>query len=367
MKRTVSLFILSFVFLFSACEIAENDTENPDPIDENSDVEKMEIAGVYEMSYGPHALAVVGNYVYAARDNQIFVVNISDPANPMLENTITDLEANNAFKALHISGNILFAGCTESSSIYMLDVSNPADASIIGTFNDDIYEQVKLKPMAFFYKNGMLWASGSNGQAGMLVQFSENSADLTPQSYFLLSGTGNAAEGVWANSENVFISTADGNVYAFDSGDIAAGILSEYTFSNEAGHEHWGRTLLGNGNHLYWADWGAGFITLDISNPADLKSAALLTHSSFISQHPNAEGTNVYDLLLHNETGNIYLANGWSGLVEIDPASPADVLAFVDYKDNNYYCIEQYKNYVLLGDIAAGTTDVAGIKIIKVK
>ena len=361
-KYLLGLFLILFAL---SCEVVD---ETPDE-DEDPDVTEpgyMDIAGVFEMNYGPHDLAVSGKNVFACRDDKIYVIDLSDVKNPKQIAVFDDLEAGNGFSALCINNNILYAGCTSTATIYSINISTPTSLTIISKFSEEIYSGKKLSPYDLFYNNGTLWASGGNGSNGMLVQLSENNGALTYQKYYALSGTGNGAEGVWANNSNVFISTADGKVHAFNTSDISAGPTDNYIFSNEPGHEHWGRGIVGNGNRIYWADWGAGFVALDITNTSDLKSAALITHSSFKAQHPDAEGTNVYDVLIHKTNGKIYLANGWSGLVEVDPADPAKVSNYVDYKDDNYNCIEQYSDYVLVGDIAAGTTDVAGIKIIKI-
>lgn len=338
-----------------------------DPIiNDPTDAEIMDIVGSYEMSYGPHDLAVKDNFVFACRDDKIYVIDIQDVTLPVLVKTIDDLEAGNIFESLYISNNTLFAGCTATSSVYSFNITNPSSPVKISAFSDIIYSDKKFKPYDLFYAGTTLWASGSNGLNGMIVKFSDNGGVLTMTDYWVSSSTGNAGEGIWANAANAFMSTINGFVYSFVVGDIAAGPIGQYTFTNEAGHGHWGRSLAGYGNQLYWADWGAGFITVNISDAANLSADALITHSSFKTQFPDAEGTDVYDVLKHSKNGKIYLANGWSGLVEIDPSSPDQVVQWVDYKENLYYCIEQYENYVILGDNATGKTDVAGLKIIKV-
>ncbi|MGK0389116.1 MAG: hypothetical protein ACI94Y_001852 [Maribacter sp.] len=53
--------------------------------------------------------------------------------------------------------------------------------------------------------------------------------------------------------------------------------------------------------------------------------------------------------------------------MKIDTNSPSEVEDYMDLKDNMYRCIALHGDYVLVGDIAAGTTDVNGVKIIKEK
>ena len=326
--------------------------------------EKFEIVGKPELTSGPRDMAVSGDYIFVCLNDKIDIIDISNVNSPAMVATFDDLEAGNDFEALFIDGNILYAGCSQTSGVYAIDVSNPNSVFVSAKNIENVFSGNKLKALDLFADGDILWATGSNGTSGMLVKY--NSVTLEVIDYYLLTGSGNAGEGVWANSSYVFISTIDGHIYSFDKNNISQGFTGEYTFTNEPGHEHWGRSITGNGNNLYWADWGAGFITLDISDPKNMTAKAMITNSSFKNDFHDAEGTDVYDLLIHKKNGKIYLANGWSGIVEIDPSNSGHVASFKDYKENQYYCIEQYKNYVIVSDIVEGTSDMKGIKIIKV-
>lgn len=353
------VFILNIVLVLFSCD-NKIETEPQD----NNNTNKFDIVGKLEMTSGPHDLAVSGDYLFACINDKIDIIDISDVSSPTKVTSFDDLEAGNDFEALYIEGNTLFAACYQTSGVYAIDISNPNSVSISEKNINEVFAGTKLKALDLFADGNILWASGSNGTSGILVKY--NASTLEVLDYYQLSGSGNGAEGVWANSSNVFISTIDGHVYSFDKDNISGGYIGEYTFTNEPGHGHWGRSITGKDNKLFWADWGAGFITINISNPANLTADALITQSSFKNDFSDAEGTNVYDVLIHKKNGMIYLANGWSGLVEVDPSNPGHVASYKDYKDNQYYCIEQYKDYVIVGDIAEGTTDMKGIKIIKV-
>ncbi len=357
MRKILSIILSLFIFLYSC----DKETEKPEKPDKDKN---FEIVGGLEMTSGPHDLAVKGSNVFACRDDKIYIIDISDVKSPVQAAVFDDLEAGNNFEALYLSGNTLYAGCKQTSGVYAINVSNPTSPSISAKNLGEIYAGNKLKAFDVFAEGSTLWAAGSNGNSGLLVKF--KTSDLSVVDYYQLSGKGNAGEGVWTNSTHVFMSTVNGHIYAFNKSDISAGYVGDYTFTAEPGHEHWGRSIVGKGNQLYWADWGAGFITVNISDPKNLKADALITHSSYKKNHPKAEGTNVYDVLIHKKNGKIYAANGWSGLLEIDPKTPGKVANFVDYKENQYYCIEQYDDYVILGDIAGGISDYKGIKIIKV-
>lgn len=367
--KKLMLLLIPILFLLASCETVPEDSATTSP-DGNNDPgrEETNIAGVFEMNSGPHDLAIKGSFVYACRDDKIYVIDISKVANPTLVNTIDDLERNNIFECLCVEGNTLYAGCTSSSGVYAYDISDPANPKQAGKYITEIYSGNKMKVLSLYYGGGFLWAGGSNGQSGLIAKFNvSDNANIKLEEYNVLSGIGNGIEGIWANSSNAFISTANGHILSYNASNITSGNIGDYTFEAEAGHSHWGRTIVGYGTKLYWADWGAGLITLDISNPTDIKAAALITNSSYKAQEPDAEGTDVYDIALDSDAGKIYVANGWSGLLQIDVNYSDRVESYFDYKDNNYYCIKLSGNYVIVGDIAAGTTDVMGLKIIKVK
>lgn len=362
MKQFLFL-IFSFLAIVACTKTEVIEEEDPDV----TEFEIFDIVGQYNMNDGPHDLAIKGNYVFACRDDKIFVVDITDVTKPVLVKTIDDLENANIFESLLIEGNTLYAGCTSAGGVYVFDITNPVLPTIANKYVADIYSGNKIRPLKLFYTNNILWAAGSNGTYTMLVKYTTSGNTLTAASYWVSNQSGNGAGGVWANANNVFISTAKGYVYSFNASDITAGPLDSYTFSAEAGHEHWGKTLIGNGNKLYWADWGAGFITINITNPADLSADALITHSSYKTQHVDAEGTNVYDFVINTTTNKIFVANGWSGLLQIDMNSTDKVEKYIDYKDHQYYCIEQFGKYVVVGNISGGTSDYKGLKIIKVQ
>jgi len=350
------LLLITIVMILFSCK--------KEDINESDNANKFDIVGSLEMSSGPRDLAVKDHYVFAAIYDKIDVIDISDVTNPQKIASFDDLSEGNDFQCLYRQGNVLFAGCTQTAGVYALDISNPNDITILHKNLNDIFAGNKLSAFDVFADDNFLWASGSNGTSGMIVKYDKNTLQMLD--YYLLSDSGNAGEGVWANSSNVFMSTINGHVYSFDKNNLSQGFIDDFTFTNQSGHEHWGRSIVGQNNKLYWADWGAGFVTLDISNPTNITADAFITQSSFLQDFPDAEGTDVYDVLIHNKNGKIYLANGWSGIVEIDPANSGHVASFKDYKYNQYYCIEQYDDYVVVSDIVGGPGDIKGIKIIKV-
>ena len=353
MNKKALVFIIP-VFIaayFVGGKISDKSNKNP---------KKFDIVGSLEMSSGPKDLAVKDNYLFACIGDKIEVIDISDVTKPKTIASFNDLSESNDFQSLYRQGNVLYAGCTRAGGVYALDISNPQKIKILYK-NLNKVDGFKSNAYDLFADDQFLWASGS----GMLVKYDKNT--LKALDYNIIQGSGNTGEGVWANATNVFMSTTNGHVYSFDKNDLSKGIIGDFSFTNEPGHKHWGRSVVGKNNKLYWADWGAGFVTLDVTQPEKPKPLAIITQSSFKQDFPKAEGTDVYDVLIHHQTGKIYLANGWSGVVEIDPANPGHVASYKDFKYKHFYCIEQYKNYIITSDIAGGrNNEMKGIDIIKV-
>lgn len=371
MKDVFGMLVMATVigFSFTACEKAEEDDETEDLIEdkEQQGGDMFDVAGVYEMDYGPYDIAMKDDYVFACRDDKIYVIDVSNVSDPEKVATYDDVERSNKFEALLVSGNTLYAGCTQSTGVYAIDVSSPSAPVLSGKYIDTIYSGNSLKALSLFVNGTTLYAGGSNGTGALLVKFDVSGASsISVQDYWQSTGSGNAIGGVWANSSYVFASTADGYILSFPVSGFGDEPAGEYTFQAEAGHEHWGRTIVGSGNTLYWADWGAGVAAIDISDPTNMSVLSIITHSTYTEQHSDAEGTNAYDLVIDEANSDIYVANGWSGLLKISTDEASRVEAFVDYKDHQYRCIALYGNYVIVGDIAAGTTDVKGLKIIKI-
>lgn len=368
MKFTSYIFCTFLVFTIFSCE-----KEPQDPVDDDDNpvpAQVFDLVGQLQLTDGPHDLIVSGNYVFACRNDIISVIDISNVAAPVLLTQINDLTQTNNFECLVMgNNNILYAGCTSVGGVYMIDVSNPASPQILDKYNSDIYTGTKVSPYKLAFVNNTLWVGGGNGTNGLLVKYNVlSSSSLSVNSYWLSGGSGTGLGGLWVNATHVYVATSNGFVYSFNASDIAAGPLDSFTFTNEAGHEHWGKTLVGNGNNLYWADWGAGFVNINISNPADLTLNTVLTHSAFKSQFPDAEGTDVYDVAIHPVSGKIFLANGWSGLVRIDPSAAATVEDYVDYQYHQNYCLDLYQDYAIMGNISGGISGTEkGIKIIKIQ
>ena len=125
MKIYKIVFVISLVFFLFSCD-NKIETERQ----ENDNTNKFDIVAKLEMISGPHDLAVSGDYLFACINDKIDIIDISNINSPSKIVIFDDLEAGNDFEALFTDGNILYAGCTQTSGVYAIDISNPSSVSI---------------------------------------------------------------------------------------------------------------------------------------------------------------------------------------------------------------------------------------------
>lgn len=321
------------------------------------------VVGQYSMS-APDALAVKDNVVYAARDGFIHVVNLFNPYYPGLILTL-DGEAADApdFRALYVDGNRLYAGSGSSpQGVYIYDITVPEVPILLGSYRRSEAAS-NIAVMAIYASGSHCYIAGSDGTRGRLARLDvSNPSNITAQAYVTLGNSGNAFGGLWANGAAVFADTADGHLYAFATNnlvtlDVFSNGVDYYPIS---GHEAWGYELTGDGSTLYWCNWGAGLLTMNISNPSNLVMLDRIGH--------DAGSDSVYAVVKNGTT--LYAAYYWGGLLVVNGANPSALTEITRYD----YDYRAYRDIVLLGDYAVCSDqggslgdNVPGLDIIRIK
>nr|HPM76859.1 hypothetical protein [bacterium] len=107
-------------------------------------------------------------------------------------------------------------------------------------------------------------------------------------------------------------------------------VLNEYFNPGTAGFEPWGQDVKLDGDTLFFSDWGAGLITVDVSDPAAMAELDVLqTADGFYGAYKAGAltigGTAYTDVWA--------AADSWGGLVLVDAADPADLQQIGDALD----------------------------------
>jgi hypothetical protein len=361
MKKGI-LYLFTSLTIFSCTSTDEEETPlNSDPQTSNLVSEKgyLEYMGGIQMEDGPTDLLVLANNLYAVRDNKIFQYSLSTPSRPSLKFTFqTENSTDKLGKLMASNGNIY---ATSKQENYLYELSD--NLVIINQYN------LKLdffKPnIAFKDSQGIYWVGGSNGSYGILAKYKLVNGEFTLINYMAITQNEGNIESMTEANNYILASLANGNLVSIAKSTLA--IESIATYQNEPGHEKWGHTLLSLNNKAYWANWGAGFATVDISTPTSLSIESVITNSAFQSEFPNAEGTNVYDVAYNAEKNLLCVANGWSGVLLIRPNSAGKVLDYIDPEYFQNRSVETKGNYIYTGNISGGMSgDLKGIQVFKI-
>lgn len=360
--RLKTLLVLSLCALMTACD-KENDVNGPGGSGGSGTVTsangKIQHVGKLSMADGPHDLLVVGSNLFAKRDNKLFKASLSNPKSPNLVAEHTN--SNNLGKILS-HNNKIYIPNTNGGKLLEFD----ENLNLLNTYSVD--GNIFNPTTVYIDANNKVWMGGSNGSQGMIHQYSFSGSNLVKDQEWIANFTNSSVESIIEKSNHIIVSIPRGDVLAFNMSDISAGPVSETTFANEPGHEKWGYTLLPIGNTAFWANWGAGLATVDISSPTSLSVSSIISNSAFINQFPGSEGTNVYDVAYNSSKNYVCAANGWSGVFIVSPSNPTTI---VDYIDPEYFqnrCIETYQNYIYTGNISGGMSgDLKGIMVFEIK
>lgn len=355
------------VSLFLSCS-DERENLKPDhggqpspPAENRSEKGKITFTGSVQLEEGPQDLLIHSTSLFAVRDHRIFRFQLSNPAKPVLQGEYSLGSGAARFGKLYHTGTHLYVPCQTDGKLYELD----NDLVLVKAHDLGI---ASFKPnVALQDSEGNFWVGGSNGSRGILAKYRHTNNALTLSAHWIAPGNDSNIESVVEKDGHLIVSIPKGDLYAFSKADVATGPVDAVTYQHEAGHEKWGHTVIRHGNKVFWANWGAGLATVDISDPTDMIVGAVITNSNFKSQFANAEGTNVYDVAYNAQHDFLCIANGWSGVLLVKPGKPTEVVDFIDPEYFQNRCIETMGDYIYTGNISGGMSgDLKGIKVFKI-
>ncbi len=343
MKNKLFMVLTLMSFLgFESCK-DENDII---PDDQNNQPSVGTVVATTPQQ-GIYDITNSGDYAYTAlNQNGIGIIDISDPIHPALVNT---LHPTGEIRKVLVFDNILYAAAY-NDGVYAYEIgSDPVHPSeILHTMPADEISNIFVNDQYLFAVGGI----GSNGYFGILDKttgleagnFTNVASDETGRGFQCLNINGNTA----------FAGTNGGYFYILDITNPASIATHARMYqSGTPGHSPWLRSISLKNNTAFLADWGAGFISVDVS---------VLSSPTVLQAFTNAsDGPDAYDAEIN---GNLaYVANGWGGLLVLDVSNPASMALMYEVNPNmsSYLAVSLYGDYALVAD--NGQQQMAVIKI----
>ncbi len=293
MKKTLKTIIpIVAVLLLIACPQKDGD---------NGTHTFGDLVGYATATYAED-IAVNGNYAYVCgKEHGLYAFDVSDPSHPT---KVDSLDTDGRAWDLVIANNHAYIA-DQQGGLVIASLSDPAHPSKVGEYPNYFTNGVAIN-------GNYVYLGGSAGSKGVLVIL-----DVTnPASPSLVKAdtlSGLTLSSIAYQSNRVYAGDGEGNLHVFDVSTPTNPILkSTYYNPGTAGHEPWGLGVTISGNTLYYSDWGAGFITLDISQPDTTRELDVY-----------ADADVFYDSYIVGTTA--YVGHGWFGFAVFDVSDPANI------------------------------------------
>ncbi len=273
---------------------------------ENMNPERI---GHIDLPYA-YGVAAGGGYSYVAcKTKGVFAVDVSDPTKPVQVANMT--EANMDARRLFLDGTRLYvAGFT--GGLYIYDVADPKNPKLLGRYTDS------LKANNVFVSGGVAYVAGGYSTDGGLaiVDVSDPSKPKLMGVYRNKAQKDGGYQSVWVSGTTVYAGTNAGEFHIISASTPASPtLMGKYFNSGTPGHQPWLWGIKVYGNIAYLADWGAGLVVLDVSDPKNPKELGVFTGGT--------DGPNEYGVIV--EDGIAYIANGWGALTVANVSDPSNM------------------------------------------
>jgi len=354
--------LLGFALIFGACS-KESDTpgnnnnntggnnNNNNNNNNNQDTVGQQMSYV-SMDLTRH-LAIYGNYAYVTRQERGFsVVDMTNIKSASLVKTIKDLSFGKAWRTF-VHGDKLYVACKDDG-VFIYSLSSPSNPTKLANYKHGNYVQ------NVFVDDQYMYLIGGSGTADGYVSVHNKTDGSLIGVYINGSSSGESERGfnsIWVSGNHIYAGTNKGYLHIIDkSNPSSLTLAAKYYNPGTAGHEPWLHGIYVTGNKAYLANWGAGTIALDVTNPASPVELGVFKDGT--------DGPNAYEVVVKDNIA--YIANGWGGLTVADVTNPANMtLKFeVNISNHTYHDIELFNNnYAVVTDNGLNQ----GLRIYKVK
>lgn len=300
-------------------------------------------------------LQVVGEVLYVAAFRQgLWIYDISDPINPIALGNFTDLQSES--RGLHVVGAYCYVG-EAWNGLAIYDISDPANPTRVALYNTDA--DISPGEPAEFHCGRVVdglayWGAGNHGLVIVDVADPANPVGVSYAGECFISprypaGTYDWARGATAKGNLAFLGDNRVGLRIFDITDPATPVeVGFYDRSAENVGEVWQPLISEDGTRAYIGYQRAGFIVLDISDPANPVEIG--------SYNMNTPGVKAGARLALREDTLIYLPDDRGDLHIINIADETELdLVGTTFKAglNRPWMVKSVGNYLHVADLGA--------------
>jgi len=275
-----------------------SDSSNPIPVYENN-----------EHGNRNYGIETNGDFLYINSMNSVVIMNVSDPLNPILENSLPFGATDVAFKE-----DLMFTAAAGSGlQLGVFDNSSPANPELLTDFYDNgmvmAFSIFIIENKLYYTKNGENMGILDISDIDNIQLIGEYSGSIPgyPAYYWDVTVSGDYA--YLANSN---YDPATGEAVIFDVINISnpAEIIPVYQFRNPTGSENVAYKVKFDNDKAYVAHQSSGLFAFDVSDNENIE----------LSNHYQSGGTM---LGVDVNDGYAYIAEGFAGLYSINVNEPS--------------------------------------------
>jgi len=300
-------------------------------------------------------VVVSGNYAYiAARDSGVYVVDVTDPANPVKIKTLQTPRA----RGIAINGSMVYVAASDSG-MGIIDISNPSNPVMVGYTGSDVYgENISV--------NGNVAGITDYGQ----ITFYDLTNPVSPIKKGSTGSLSTGNEGFTIKSNYAYVPDGD-SLKVFNISDLNSPALVSKIYTGGYGY-----MAYVEGDYCYVASEGTGVRAINVSNPSvpvedgyydDVpQSRGLSANGKYVYVSEKADGLTIYsnDLVTSVDYRDLYMPESISLSQNYpNPFNPSTNI-FIELKEKTFVTLEVFNSIgqkvaVLINkELSAGSTNI---------
>lgn len=211
---------------------------------------------------GAYSVAVSGNLAYVAAydGNALTIVDVTNPAVPIIVGTVTDVALTGA-TGVAVVGNFAYVTAGGSNALTVVDVTNPAAPVVVGTVTDASL----AGPNGVAVSGNLAYVAAGGANALTVVDVTNPAAPVVAGT--VTDASLNGAQNVAVFGTFAYVTAATANALTVvdvtnPAAPVVAGTVTDASLT-------WSIGVAVAGSFVYVASYGANALTVvDVTNPA---------------------------------------------------------------------------------------------------